>query len=109
MLTISLRTTLNSIMAANDVSSRKAQFATSQWSYSKGFDTSCPIGPVLVHKDTIKDWSKVQIEGKLNGKVVQKSDLGYVSPRCPLASEYRCSHLTRSLNLFLRYSLSTVI
>lgn len=63
------------ITASNDVSSRKAQFAQSQWSYSKGFDASCPIGPVLVHRDAIQDWSRVQIEGKLNGKVVQKSDL----------------------------------
>ncbi|SPO31680.1 related to 2-keto-4-pentenoate hydratase/2-oxohepta-3-ene-1,7-dioic acid hydratase (catechol pathway) [Ustilago trichophora] len=63
------------ITAANDVSSRKAQFAQSQWCYSKGFDSSCPIGPTLVHRDAIKDWSKVSIQGKLNGKVVQESDL----------------------------------
>src|SRR5688500_1908090 len=30
--------------AANDVSSRGAQFAQSQWCFSKGFDGSCPIG-----------------------------------------------------------------
>lgn len=30
--------------AANDVSSRTAQFAQTQWSYSKGFDGSCPLG-----------------------------------------------------------------
>jgi 2-keto-4-pentenoate hydratase/2-oxohepta-3-ene-1,7-dioic acid hydratase in catechol pathway len=30
--------------AANDVSSRSAQFAQSQWCFSKGFDGSCPIG-----------------------------------------------------------------
>lgn len=30
--------------ASNDVSSRAAQFAQSQWSYSKGFDGACPIG-----------------------------------------------------------------
>jgi 2-keto-4-pentenoate hydratase/2-oxohepta-3-ene-1,7-dioic acid hydratase in catechol pathway len=30
--------------AANDVSSRAAQFAQTQWCYSKGFDGSCPIG-----------------------------------------------------------------
>ena len=33
--------------AANDVSSRGAQFAQSQWCYSKGFDGSCPIGRPL--------------------------------------------------------------
>jgi 2-keto-4-pentenoate hydratase/2-oxohepta-3-ene-1,7-dioic acid hydratase in catechol pathway len=30
--------------AANDISSRDAQFAQSQWCYSKGFDGACPIG-----------------------------------------------------------------
>ena len=30
--------------ASNDVSCRSAQFAQTQWSYSKGFDGACPIG-----------------------------------------------------------------
>lgn len=30
--------------ASNDISSRSPQFAQSQWCFSKGFDTSCPIG-----------------------------------------------------------------
>ena len=30
--------------AANDVSSRTAQGAQSQWCFSKGFDGSCPLG-----------------------------------------------------------------
>lgn len=29
---------------SNDVSARSLQMATSQWSYSKGLDGSCPIG-----------------------------------------------------------------
>lgn len=30
--------------AANDISSRTYQMNQSQWCFSKGFDTSCPIG-----------------------------------------------------------------
>ena len=30
--------------AANDVSSRTSQMNQSQWCFSKGFDTACPIG-----------------------------------------------------------------
>ena len=30
--------------ASNDISCRTAQFAQTQWSYSKGFDGACPIG-----------------------------------------------------------------
>lgn len=57
--------------AANDVSSRAAQFATSQWSYSKGFDESCPIGPVIVSKEAVPDPAKLHLRGLHNGTVVQ--------------------------------------
>lgn len=33
--------------AANDVSPRKLQFQTSQWSFAKGLDNCCPIGNIL--------------------------------------------------------------
>jgi len=36
--------------ACNDISSRTAQFAQSQWSYSKSFDGACPIGKSLYSK-----------------------------------------------------------
>lgn len=32
--------------AANDVSSRTSQLNQSQWSFSKGFDGSCPLGKI---------------------------------------------------------------
>lgn len=40
--------------ASNDVSSRTAQFAQTQWSYSKGFDGSCPIGMFLHNPNPYK-------------------------------------------------------
>lgn len=49
--------------ASNDISSRTAQFAQTQWSYSKGFDGSCPIGPTLVSTSLIPDPSKLQVRG----------------------------------------------
>jgi 2-keto-4-pentenoate hydratase/2-oxohepta-3-ene-1,7-dioic acid hydratase in catechol pathway len=63
------------ITAANDVSSRQAQFAQSQWCYSKSFDTACPLGPALVHASQIESMGKVAIEGQLDGEVVQKCAL----------------------------------
>lgn len=39
--------------ASNDVSSRTAQFAQSQWCFSKGFDGSCPIGKYSHHLHTL--------------------------------------------------------
>ncbi|KAK6581251.1 hypothetical protein PZA11_005942 [Diplocarpon coronariae] len=61
--------------ASNDVSSRTSQFAQSQWSYSKGFDGACPIGPVLVSKELIPDVGKLRLRGLKNGRVLQDCGL----------------------------------
>ncbi|PYI03791.1 hypothetical protein BO78DRAFT_348960 [Aspergillus sclerotiicarbonarius CBS 121057] len=61
--------------AANDVSSRTYQMNQSQWCFSKGFDTSCPIGPVLVSAAQVPDASKFHIRGSKNGKVLQDCPL----------------------------------
>ncbi|RAK75345.1 fumarylacetoacetate hydrolase family protein [Aspergillus fijiensis CBS 313.89] len=61
--------------AANDVSSRTSQMNQSQWCFSKGFDTSCPIGPVLVSAAQVPDASKLHIKGSKNGKVLQDCPL----------------------------------
>ncbi|WWC71203.1 uncharacterized protein I206_105156 [Kwoniella pini CBS 10737] len=63
------------ITAANDVSQRAAQFAQSQWSFSKSFDGACPIGPAIVHRDQIHNLTEVRISGILNGETVQDSKL----------------------------------
>lgn len=57
--------------AANDVSSRKTQFSSSQWCFSKGFDGACPIGPVLASSKLVPDPSKLHIRGLKNGRVLQ--------------------------------------
>ncbi|OTA69525.1 hypothetical protein K449DRAFT_384476 [Hypoxylon sp. EC38] len=61
--------------AANDVSSRASQIAQSQACYSKGFDGSCPLGPVLVSATVMPDPSKFTIRGLKNGEVMQSSGL----------------------------------
>ncbi|BGP36583.1 hypothetical protein JCM10449v2_000484 [Rhodotorula kratochvilovae] len=61
--------------AANDVSSRRAQFAQSQWSFSKSFDGACPVGPAIVNKEQVKDVADLKIMGSLNGNTVQESGL----------------------------------
>ncbi|KAJ5670755.1 uncharacterized protein N7477_006118 [Penicillium maclennaniae] len=61
--------------AANDVSSRTSQMNQSQWCFSKGFDGSCPIGPVLVSAALMPDASKFQIRGLKSGRVMQDCPL----------------------------------
>lgn len=70
--------------AANDVSSRTAQFAQSQWSFSKGFDGACPIGPCLVSPALIPDPGALHVRGRKNGEVLQDcgtDDLIFSIPR----------------------------
>ncbi|EXJ55492.1 hypothetical protein A1O7_08419 [Cladophialophora yegresii CBS 114405] len=57
--------------ACNDISSRTPQFAQSQWSFSKGFDGACPIGPTLVSPLLIPDAAKLRVRGLKNGAVLQ--------------------------------------
>lgn len=61
--------------ANNDISSRVSQPNQSQWSYSKGYDGACPLGPVLVSAGVIRDPSGLRMRGLLNGKVVKESGL----------------------------------
>ncbi|KAK5446505.1 hypothetical protein LTS15_009844 [Exophiala xenobiotica] len=56
---------------SNDVSARTMQMLTTQWSFSKGLDGSCPLGPVLVTKDVIPDPQTLDIKAIYNGQTVQ--------------------------------------
>jgi len=58
---------------ANDVSARDWQRdgGGGQWCQGKGFDTFCPLGPVLVTKDEIPEPNALQIKTILNGEVMQ--------------------------------------
>ncbi|KAG6022477.1 hypothetical protein E4U40_004583 [Claviceps sp. LM458 group G5] len=60
--------------AGNDVSARTQQFQNSQWCFSKGFDGSCPLGPVLVAPSALGDAHNLRIRAMHNGKVVQDSN-----------------------------------
>ncbi|KZO98056.1 hypothetical protein CALVIDRAFT_554130 [Calocera viscosa TUFC12733] len=55
----------------NDVSFRKHQTAVPQFGFSKGFDASAPMGPVLVSAKAIRDPQTLGIKTVLNGQVLQ--------------------------------------
>ena len=48
--------------------------SSGQWDKGKAFDTFGPIGPYIVTKDEIKDVQNLNLELKLNGKVMQNSN-----------------------------------
>lgn len=54
--------------AANDVTARDIQREEEQWTRAKGFDTSCPLGPVI---DLDFDPTDVAIQTRVNGELRQ--------------------------------------
>jgi 2-keto-4-pentenoate hydratase/2-oxohepta-3-ene-1,7-dioic acid hydratase in catechol pathway len=56
----------------NDVTARDLQNKDSQWSRSKGFDTFCPVGPLVT--DEIDPWAGVGVETRVNGEVKQQGN-----------------------------------
>jgi 2-keto-4-pentenoate hydratase/2-oxohepta-3-ene-1,7-dioic acid hydratase in catechol pathway len=53
----------------NDVTARDLQNKDGQWSRSKGFDTFCPVGPIVT--DEIDPWAGVGVQLRLNGAIKQ--------------------------------------
>ena len=60
----------------NDISEREYQLEKSsgQWDKGKAFDSFGPIGPFVVTKDEIKDIQNLNLELKLNKKVMQSDN-----------------------------------
>lgn len=57
---------------ANDVTARDLQKTDGQWTRAKGFDTFCPIGPVVT--DESDPWQGVGVETRVNGVVKQSGN-----------------------------------
>jgi 2-keto-4-pentenoate hydratase/2-oxohepta-3-ene-1,7-dioic acid hydratase in catechol pathway len=56
----------------NDVTARDLQKSDGQWSRAKGFDTFCPVGPLVT--DEIDPDSGLSVETRLNGTVKQQGN-----------------------------------
>ena len=56
---------------ANDVSARNIQYAESQWTRAKGFDTFCPLSTELVPVSELGSGSGLRVVQRLNGAVLQ--------------------------------------
>lgn len=54
---------------ANEVTARDLQRKDNQWARAKGFDTFCPLGPVV--NTELDPWAGVQVETRVNGAVRQ--------------------------------------
>src|SRR5260370_2057355 len=56
----------------NDFTARDLQKKDSQWTRAKGFDTFCPVGPVVA--DGLDPWTGIAVETRVNGEVRQSGN-----------------------------------
>src|SRR5215467_6438791 len=64
---------------ANDVTARDLQKTDGQWTRAKGFDTFCPVGPIVT--DEIDPWKGVKVETRVNGQIRQsESTRAFIFP-----------------------------
>jgi 2-keto-4-pentenoate hydratase/2-oxohepta-3-ene-1,7-dioic acid hydratase in catechol pathway len=56
----------------NDVTARDLQSKDGQWTRAKGFDTFCPVGPLVT--DEIDPWAGISVETRVNGTVRQQGN-----------------------------------
>ncbi len=58
--------------ACNDVTARDLQKKDPQWTRGKGFDTFCPVGPIVT--DEIDPWAGIAVETRVNKQIRQKGN-----------------------------------
>ena len=54
----------------NDVTARDLQKKDGQWTRAKGFDTFCPVGPMIA-TDGVDPWAGVAVQTRVNGDLKQ--------------------------------------
>ena len=75
------------IAPLNDVTARDLQKTDGQWTRAKGFDTFCPIGPV-VPLDRIAGRGALEVVCRVNGEVRQHGRVGDMAFDIPTLIEY---------------------
>jgi 2-keto-4-pentenoate hydratase/2-oxohepta-3-ene-1,7-dioic acid hydratase in catechol pathway len=58
--------------AVNDFTARDLQQKDGQWTRGKGFDTFCPVGPIVTNE--IDPWAGVNVETRVDGEVRQQGN-----------------------------------
>jgi 2-keto-4-pentenoate hydratase/2-oxohepta-3-ene-1,7-dioic acid hydratase in catechol pathway len=73
------RSIVRGFTLANDISARDLQNKDAQWTRAKGFDTFCPVGPLV--SDELDLDSGLTLETRLNGELRQHaSTLDFIFP-----------------------------
>ena len=67
-----IRSYLLGYTCVNDFTARDLQDKDGQWTRAKGFDTFCPVGPLVA--DGLDPWTGVAVETRVNGEVRQQGN-----------------------------------
>lgn len=74
-----VRPYIHGYTVVNDVTARDLQNKDGQWTRAKGFDTFCPVGPII--NDALDPWGGVEIETRVNGQVRQHGNtINFIFP-----------------------------
>jgi len=71
---------IGGFVCVNDVTARDLQKSDGQWGRAKGFDTFCPVGPMV--RDGL-DWRSLEVIGRVNGEERQRgraTDMHFTIP-----------------------------
>ncbi|GJJ25218.1 fumarylacetoacetate hydrolase family protein [Bacillus velezensis] len=60
----------------NDITARDLQKKHKQFFIGKSLDTTCPMGPVIVHKSAVSDPQSLKVETRVNGELRQSGSTG---------------------------------
>ena len=63
------RSVVRGYTVANDVTARDLQKTDGQWTRAKGFDTFCPVGPIV--SDQVDPEAGIELETRVNGELRQ--------------------------------------
>ncbi|MGD0738623.1 MAG: fumarylacetoacetate hydrolase family protein [Terracidiphilus sp.] len=80
------REILRGFTLANDISARDLQKKDVQWARAKGFDTFCPVGPVV--SDELDVAAGVTIETRVNGELRQQASTDDLIFSVPILLEH---------------------
>jgi 2-keto-4-pentenoate hydratase/2-oxohepta-3-ene-1,7-dioic acid hydratase in catechol pathway len=75
----------------NDVTCRDLQKPDGQWGRAKGFDTFCPVGPVVAAG---LDWRTLEVIGRVNGVERQRAPASAMLFSIPVLIAYISSIMT---------------
>ena len=75
----------------NDVTARDLQRTDGQWGRAKGFDTFCPVGPMVVEG---LDWRNLEVTTRLNGSVKQHGKTAEMAYSIPAIIAFISSVMT---------------